>query len=248
MNALASLDILWPAFIAGLLVLSTHVALGRQVLKRGIIFIDLAVAQAAATGALASQMLLDDAAIFWQQSGALAAALLMVICLHALSKRHANIQEALIGGSFILLASFAVLLVSQDPHASEHLHQALSGQILWVTGQQLIWLAVASTLVIALMRYGRGELLSFYLPLAVAVTAAVQAVGVYLVFASLIFPALASRTLDQATGIARGLLVGVTGLASGLLVSLLADIPSGPTIVIALAVSATILTTRSNSR
>lgn len=233
-----SLYIIWPAFIAGVLVLSTHVPLGREVLKRGIIFIDLAVAQAAATGALASQILLENAGTIWQQAGALTAALLMVTALHALSKRHASIQEALIGGSFILLTSCAVLLTSHDPHASEYLHQALSGQILWVTSEQLIWLAIASTVVITLMRHGKQELFRFYLPLAIAVTAAVQTVGVYLVFACLIFPALASMRLNQANGIVRGLLVGMAGLVVGLVVSLLADLPSGPTIVITLAISA----------
>lgn len=235
-----SVSIIWPAFIAGILVLSTHVPLGRQVIKRGIIFIDLAVAQAAATGALASQMLLDDSPAIWQQSGALAAALFMVISLHAVSKRHAHIQEALIGGSYILLTSVALLLVSHDPHAGDYLHQALSGQILWVTPGQLAWLAIASSVVVILMRYGKHELSGFYLPLAIAVTAAVQTVGVYLVFASLIFPALASIRLHQASGIVRGLLVGMIGLVAGLIISLLTDLPSGPTIVITLAISAAI--------
>lgn len=247
MNIADSLHILWPAFVAGLLVLSTHVPLGRQVLKRGIIFIDLAVAQAAATGALASQMLLDDAATIWQQIGALTAALLMVIGLHALSKRHANIQEALIGGSFILLTSFALLLASLDPHASEYLHHALSGQILWVAPGQLAWLALASVAVVFLMRFGKHELSRFYLPLAIAVTAAVQTVGVYLVFACLIFPALTSMQLGQAKGILRGLIAGIAGLVTGLILSLLADLPSGPTVVITLAISAAI-TARSNPR
>ena len=247
MSMADSLYIVWPALIAGTLVLSTHVPLGRQVLKRGIIFIDLAVAQAAATGALASQMLLDDTTVIWQQAGALTAALLMVITLHSLSKRHSHVQEALIGGSYILLTSAALLMVSHDPHAGEYLHQALAGQILWVTPVQLTWLAIASAVVLALMRYGKHELSGFYLPLAIAVTAAVQTVGVYLVFASLIFPALASIRLHQASGIARGLLVGMVGLIGGLIISLLADLPSGPTIVITLAISAAVLA-RSNQR
>ncbi|MEE4248978.1 MAG: metal ABC transporter permease [Alcanivoracaceae bacterium] len=247
MSTTESLYILWPAFVAGTLILLTHVPLGRQVLNRGIIFIDLAVAQAAATGALASQILLNDATVIWQQTGALIAALIMVVSLHGLSKRHAHIQEALIGGSYILLASFAMLLASHDPHAAEYLHQALSGQILWVTSEQLLWLSAASAVVLVMMGYGKQELLRFYLPLAIAVTAAVQIVGVYLVFACLIFPALASRRLNQSSGIVRGMLAGMIGLVAGLIVSLLADIPSAPTIVITLAISAAVLA-RSNQR
>src|SRR5579864_4473643 len=52
-----SLDILWPAFVAGLLVLSTHVPLGRMVLDRGIVFIDLAIAQVAGLGVVIADFL-----------------------------------------------------------------------------------------------------------------------------------------------------------------------------------------------
>ena len=61
-----TLNIIAPAFLAGLLVLTTHVLLGRKVLQKGIIFIDLAVAQAAATGALVTSIFLQvDGG--WQQ-------------------------------------------------------------------------------------------------------------------------------------------------------------------------------------
>lgn len=247
MNLTTSLIILWPAFLAGAIVLLTHVPLGRQVLSRGIIFIDLAVAQAAATGALASQLLLEHSDPFWQQAGALTAALTMVCILHFLARRFAEIQEALIGGSFVLLASLAVLLVSHDPHGGDNLHAALSGQMLWVTTPQLLWLAVSALTSLLLLRFGRGELLSFYLPLAIAVTASVQAIGIYLVFACLIFPALACRGLPAVTAMRRGVLTGLVGIAAGLLLSLASDLPSGPVTVITLAISALLLAARSKS-
>ncbi len=247
MSITNSLTILWPAFLAGVLVLLTHVPLGRQVLKRGIIFIDLAVAQAAATGALGGQLLLKNNDPVWQQAGALTAALLMVCILHFLARRFADIQEALIGGSFVLLASLAILLVSHDPHGGDNLHAALSGQMLWVTTMQLIWLGISAISCLLLLRFGRGELLSFYLPLAITVTASVQAVGIYLVFACLIFPALACRGLTTAKAIRRGMLTGLAGITTGLLLSLGSDLPSGPITVITLAISALILATRGKS-
>ena len=195
-----TLLILWPAALAGLLVLASHVALGRQVLSRGIIFIDLAVAQAAATGTLASLLLVHDTPLWLQQLCAISAAALMATGLNLLEKVAADIQEALIGGSFIVLASLAVLLVSHDPHGGEHLHNLLSGQILWIDSLQLWLLAAASLLAVTGMIWAQRPLFAFYLPLALAVTAAVQAVGVYLVFGSLIFGGLARRRLTDRRG------------------------------------------------
>ncbi len=247
MSFTSSLTILWPAFLAGAMVLLTHVPLGRQVLARGIIFIDLAVAQAAATGALGSQLLLEHSDPLWQQVGALIAALAMVCILHFLARRFADIQEALIGGSFVLLASLTILLISHDPHGGDNLHAALSGQMLWVTTAQLTWLGISALTCLLLLRFARGELLSFYLPLAITVTASVQAVGIYLVFAFLIFPALACRGLTSAAAMRRGMLTGLVGITTGLLLSLASDLPSGPVTVITLAISALLLATRSKS-
>jgi zinc/manganese transport system permease protein len=244
---MSHLLILWPAMLAGLLVLGTHVPLGRKVLQRGIIFIDLAVAQAAATGAITSRLLFDHAEPFWQQTGALMAAIGMVCGLHFLARRYADIQEALIGGSFVLLASLAVLLVSQDPHGGDHLHAALSGQLLWVNPTQLLWLAISAVTCLLLVRFCRGELLAFYLPLAITVTASVQAIGIYLVFACLIFPALACRHLPANSATVRGLLIGSIGIGSGLLLSLATDLPSGPLTVMTLAMSAVLLSAHGRS-
>ena len=227
-----------PAWLAGLLVLLTHAPLGRQVLQRGIIFVDLAVAQAAATGALASQLLLHDSSVAWQQGGALLAALAASAVLHPLSRHHADIQEALIGGGFVVLASVAVLLVSQDPHGGDHLHSLLSGQLLWVSTAQLLWLALGSGVCLVLMWRCRHPLGGFYIPLALAVTLAVQAVGVYLVFACLVFPALATRRLPVHAAHGHAILAGALALAAGLAVSVATDLPSAPVCVLALALGA----------
>lgn len=235
---LATLDILGPAFIAGLLVLFSHVPLGRQVLARGIIFIDLAVAQAAATGALLATHLPVGDNDWTQQLVAAAAALLMVTLLHELEKRLPDIQEALIGASFVLLASTAILVTASDPHGGEHIHDLLAGQILWSDLTQLGWLAAATLASLTAMRFFVSPLLRFYIPFAIAITAAVQVVGVYLVFASLIFPALALRGVAPARATPAAIALGAAGYSSGLLISLGCDWPSGPTIVVALAICA----------
>ncbi len=237
-----SLDpgILGPAFCAGLLVLATHVPLGREVLKRGIIFIDLAVAQIAGLGMLAAQI--ND----WQLEGwgvqatAAGSALLGAILLGWLDTHWPKVQEALIGIIFVLAATGSLLLIAHNPHGGEHIKELLSGQILWVGWSQLVPVVALYTLLLALwfrlprLRGGFG----FYLIFALAITASVQLVGVYLVFTSLIVPALATRTHPYWRGIALAWLIGVTGYALGLLFSALADLPSGPAIVWSIAISA----------
>ena len=233
--------ILGPALIAGLLVLATHVPLGMQVLDRGIVFIDLAIAQIAGLGVIAADTLgLPEGGIAVQAS-AVCAALLGAWLLTWTEKRAAQQQEALIGVMFILAACAGILLLSSNPHGGEHLKDLLVGQILWVNGTQLLWLGGLSALLLAALwlgwieRFGR---FGFYGAFALAVTASVQLVGVYLVFSSLIIPALATRTQQgrRRYGIAYGL--GVAGYALGLALSALFDLPSGAVIVWTLAACA----------
>ncbi|HEX9813188.1 MAG TPA: metal ABC transporter permease, partial [Burkholderiales bacterium] len=90
--AVFDLSILGPALIAGLLVVATHVPLGREVLARGIIFIDLAVAQVAGLGVLAAHYFGDEPGAFAVQAAALAAALAAAAALNYTEKRWAEIQ------------------------------------------------------------------------------------------------------------------------------------------------------------
>jgi len=230
--------LLAPAFFAGALILSTHVPLGRQVLARGIIFLDLAIAQLAATGALVTLLLVHDHDAWQAQVGAGMAALAGALLLNECDKRWPDIQEAIIGSTFVLSATLALLLLATDPHGGEALRELLAGQILWVTWEQLLPLLSASVCVMLLRAYGRGTLFGFYVPFALAVTVSVQMVGVYLVFSSLILPALAVRLLPGTRGLLIALGIGVTGYLLGLAASWHADLPAGPAIVWGLAICA----------
>lgn len=230
--------LLAPAFFAGLLILVTHVPLGRLVLSRGIIFLDLAIAQVAASGALVTMLLVHDHGAWQAQAGAGAAALAGALLLNECDKRWPEIQEAIIGSTFVLSATLALLLLAADPHGGEALRDLLAGQILWVTWEQMLPLLTATVVVLLLRTFGRGTLTGFYLPFALAVTVSVQMVGVYLVFSSLILPALAVRLLPGSRGLLVAVLVGVCGYALGLLASWHADLPAGPAIVWGLAICA----------
>lgn len=232
-----SISILGPALIAGLLVLVTHVPLGQQVLQRGIVFIDLAVAQVAALGLLAADLLGWEPQGWKMQVIATCSALLAALLLTWLEKRWPEVQEALIGAMFVLAASAALILLAHNPHGGEHLQEILSGQILWVTWRDLLPLALITLLLgTAWFRYGeslgRG---GFYVIFAIAVTASVQLVGVYLVFSSLILPALAVRNWRAQHRLKAAYLIGAIAYLAGLVTSALFDLPSGAVIVWSLA-------------
>ena len=109
------LSILGPACLAGVLVLSTHVPLGRQVLSRGIIFIDLAIAQIAALGVILAQYFGVDEHGFGVEIAAAAAALAGAALLAWTDKRWPKFQEPLIGTLFVLAATGGLLLLANNP-------------------------------------------------------------------------------------------------------------------------------------
>mgnify|MGYP006197167233 CR=1 FL=1 len=232
-------SIVGPALVAGLLVLSTHVPLGQRVLRKGIVFIDLAIAQIAGLGVIAAGALgwPDDG---WAvQGAAVGAALLGAGLLTWMERRWPDIQEALIGALFVLASCVGILLLAGNPHGGEHLKDLLVGQILWVTPDQLWGVAALSAGVLGVW-FGAQRWLGqagFYLLFAVAVTASVQLVGVYLVFSSLIMPALAVRHLPPRAALLAGWLTGGMGCLMGLCLSAMFDLPSGAVMVACLAVT-----------
>ena len=234
------ISILGPAMVAGLLVLSTHVPLGRQVLARGIIFIDLAIAQIAALGVIAAGYFGIDEHGFGVQLAAAAAALAGAGLLAWTDRRWPHLQEPLIGTLFVLAATGGLLLLANNPQGGEHLKDLLVGQILWVSYPQLIPAALLSIVLLAFLWHRRGQLsgVVFYGLFALAITASVQLVGVYLVFASLIVPALATTALQGKRQLALAYSIGILGYLSGLALSAVFDLPSGALIVWTLAACA----------
>jgi len=229
--------ILLPAFIAGLLVTATHVPLGIQVLNRGIVFIDIAIAQIAGVGVIAASFFGYEEQALAVQVSALAAALLGALLLTWTERRWPAVQEAIIGSVFVLAATLEILLLAGNPHAGEHLKDMLVGQILWVGHHQIAVVAVLTVIILAawfgigMARLGR---VGFYLLFGLAVTASVQMVGIYLVFSSLIIPALAARNATRLR-LAKAYAVGALGYFFGLIASIVFDLPTGAIIVWAMA-------------
>jgi zinc/manganese transport system permease protein len=232
------LSILWPALIAGILVAISHVPLGQQVLARGIVFIDLAIAQVAGLGVIAASSFGLPIEGWGAQAAAGAAALAGALLLTWTERKRPEIQEALIGILFILASTAQILVLANDPHGGENLKDLLAGQILWVSNEQLIRTAVLTAIFAVVWflwreRIGRA---GFYVLFAVVVTASVQLVGVYLVFTTLIVPAVATYRYSAGRQLTLGYALAIGSYLVGLAASVVTDLPSSAVIVWVMAV------------
>lgn len=240
--AAIDLSILGPALVAGMLVILTHVPLGQRVLARGIIFLDLAVAQFAALGLIAAHSFHWQPHSWQVQLIAITAAIIGVLILNTTEKRWPEIQEALIGSMFVLASSGSILLLANNPQGGEQLKELLAGQILWVSYEQLLPAALLyAAILLTWFKIKSSSPLFFYILFALSITASVQLVGVYLVFASLIIPALAIRKLKK-YALFTGYLIGLSGYVLGLVLAALLDLPAGAMIVYTLATIAILCT------
>ncbi len=250
-----AIEFLWAPFLACLVLTGIHVYLGLHVLARGIIFVDLALAQVAALGItvalLAGHPLQGEAAYWYALTFTLGGSLLF-----AMSRTHRLPipQESIIGIVYAVSAAVAVLVVDRAPQGSEHIKQLLVGSILTVTLREIGTLTLLYGIVGALHWAIRRPLLEisfdpeaalakgrwlrwwdflFYASFGFVVTSSVQIAGVLLVFSYLIVPAAIAALL--ARSVAGRLLIGwgLGFLASvlGLLASYLWDLPTGATVV-----------------
>jgi zinc/manganese transport system permease protein len=239
MPVLEMLEITGPAVLAGLMISLTHAPLGLEVLKRGIIFIDLAIAQTAGLGVVLVSRMAAEPAWWLVQGAALACAMAAAFLFRLVERRLGDQQEAIIGCTFVVSATLALLLLADHPHGGEKIQHLLSGQILFVTWQTVLLQAPIFVAILWVWflspRVRDGGV--FYFVFALAVTSSVQLAGVYVVFASLILPALAATVASSNAGkLAVASACGVVAVIMGIGLSLLYDLPSGPTMVIVFAV------------
>lgn len=208
--------------------------LGAQVLSRGVVFIDLAVAQAAAAAALWAGAWIDHPSVLETQGIAAAGALACAALVAALARRWPAQREALIGLVYVVGASLALLGARQNPHGRERLAELLAADVLWSGWWQVGALAVCAVLMTLLQRLSAHWLRRdavFYIAFALVASVVVPVLGLFVVFVALIAPALWWRS-----GAAWWLAVSSTMMAAalGLSLSWWFDAPSGACVALAL--------------
>lgn len=220
------------ALAFGLLALAP---LGAQVLSRGMVFIDLAVAQAAAAAALGITTWIDHPDLLATQLSAASGALLCALLVAALARRWPQQREALIGLVYVTGACLAMLGARRDPHGRERLSELLAADILWAGWPQVAMLAACAVVVLLLQQRWPAALrrdVWFFPCFAVVASIAVPVLGLFLVFACLIGPALWVRA---GWTMVRSIIAAMLAAGLGLLASWWFDAPSG--VCVALTVS-----------
>jgi len=249
-------DILLPAFVASLILTGIHAYLGVHVVERGVIFVDLSLAQIAALGSTVAYLAGYDihsstAYLFSLGFTFLGAA------IFAFSRSHRKTripQEAIIGIVYAVSAAIAILVMSKSTQETEHLKEMLVGNILSVSWKELAKTAALYALVGVFHYVFRRRFLTismnepeaerlgwnirfwdflFYMSFGFVVTSSVAIAGVLLVFCFLIVPAVTAMLFSERLGprLAIGWSMGAFVSAGGVALSYLWDLPTGATIV-----------------
>jgi len=245
MEALSFL--IWP-FLACLLLIVIHAYFGIHILQRGIIFVDLALAQFIGIGIALSFVFGEEKVFYLSLAFAFLGAFILSLSKHA--SRQVNI-EAFIGVLYIFSYAAAFLILDKSPHGMEEFKTLLNGNILWVTPQQLLsTLALYSGVGLfhflmrrqffALTFEGKGGILLeflFFASFALVLIKSVLLAGILQVFTFLVIPALIGRLFFRETAkvLVTGWLVGVVVSMLGIYLSFKLDIPTAPVIVAGLA-------------
>lgn len=244
----------WP-FLACLVLTGIHAYLGLHVIERGVIFVDLALAQIAALGAglaLIAGFAPESAVSYWASLGfTLVGA--TVFSLTRFKEQRVP-QEALIGIVYAVSAAALVLVLSRSAEGDELIRQALVGDILLVPPGEVLHMFLVYCVVglfhfifrkrfLALSRDPEGARRSgadvrlwdflFYASFGFVVTCSVHVAGVLLVFSFLVVPAVAAALFAHRTGtrLALGWAIGTVVSVAGMAASYFLDLPTGASVV-----------------
>jgi len=251
----AYIDLMFWPLMAALVLTGIHVYLGLHVVTRGVIFVDLALAQIAALGMAIGVLLgweVGSVPIYFLALGFTFLGAALFAYTRSLTKTVS--QEAIIGIAYAVSAAVMIILFSKSAEGAEHLNHLLVGSILFVTPAMvlktlLLYAAIGlfhwiyrEKFMLTSKITGNHENLElnlkvwdflFYMTFGFVVTSSVQIAGVFLVFSFLIIPATAALLLVR--GVRNRLFFGwgfgVLGSLLGMIVSVVLDIPTGASIV-----------------
>ncbi len=250
------INLMAAPFCECLVLVGIHSYLGLHVIRRGIIFVDLAFAQIAALGLTVGflfNIMPDSVAAYWiSLAFTLFGAMIFSIFRTSESKVP---QEAIIGLVYALAASAMIIVIDRAPHGAEHIKEVLTGDLLFVKWDFVISAAIVY-LIIGIFHYiFRGRFLNitenhgatgahtpnfrlwdflFYASFGVIITHSVRTAGVLLVFVFLVAPAIFTSLFWNGwrEQLIAGWLTGIVVSLTGLFASYYLDMPCGPSVIL----------------
>jgi zinc/manganese transport system permease protein len=245
-----------PVIMAVVLV-AMHSHLGFHVVKRGVIFVDIALAQVAAFGVAISLLLGGEPGSGATYAIALGSTFLGSLLISSTRTRKQRVpQEAYIGVIYVVFSAAMILVLTQVPHGGELINHLLVGSLLWVSWATLIKTTLLYGFLGVLLWLWRGPLrristdpevarkeglnvrlwdIVFYMILGTVVTSSVQIAGVLMVFTLLVVPTVMGMRLF--TGLGKQMVytlgVGTLAVLIGSAASYVLDLPTGAAIVCA---------------
>ncbi|MDQ7062230.1 MAG: metal ABC transporter permease [Sulfurimonas sp.] len=226
-------ELLWPAFVLAISLVFIHSVFGLEIIKRGVIFTDLAIGQIAAIGMAISIAFLDGA---YQTLFTLGFALLGASIITWATSRVEKI-EAFIGLLYALGISSIMLLLAQSSEGTELYSKLSAADILFTSSDDLAknLIVYAGVAIVMLFVYprtkGTRKEFLFFSMLAITVTSSVQSAGVLVVFALLIAPAYAGLSQSKIKPFTFATLMGSLSIIVALFSSYYLDLPTGYTII-----------------
>lgn len=238
---------------AALIILAINAYFGLHVIRRGVIFVDLAFAQVAALGATVGLLMgFDPTSVLG--FGFTFLFTLIGALIFSFTRMESSIvpQEAIIGITYVVASAAVILLTSFTPEGAEHVSETLTGSLIWVTWSDVARIAIAYALIGLLHLALRGPFFDttfhperrrhvrawdflFYTTFGIAITFSVNIAGVLLIFSTLVIPAAVAFLFTAHFG--RALLLawlsGGIAVVGGLLASFYWDVTTGPLLVCA---------------
>jgi zinc/manganese transport system permease protein len=240
--------LIWP-FLACLLLIFIHAYFGIHILQRGIIFVDLALAQFIGIGIALSFLYGEEKSLLLSVVFAFLGSI--ILALSRKTAKYVNI-EAFIGVLYIFSFAAAILVLDRSPHGMEEFKAIMNGNIIWVTPKEILSTALLYGAVGALHFFlrrqfyaltfeGKGNILLeflFFASFAIVLVKSVHMAGILQVFSFLVIPALIGRLFfrRQSSILIVGWLVGVLVSVLGIFLSYRLDVPTAPVIVAGLAI------------
>ncbi|MGH7502252.1 MAG: metal ABC transporter permease [Longimicrobiales bacterium] len=247
------LDLLLVPLAAALVILAMNAYFGLHVIRRGVIFVDLAFAQIAAVGGTVAFLFGAPADSFSSYAFSFGFTLLGALFFSLTRTDDSQVsQEAYIGISYVVASAVVILLASFSAEGTEHVKETLTGSLIWITWPAVLKIAAAYALIGLFHFVFRRQMLGvtfapgtvrhvrlwdfiFYVSFGFAVTFSVNHAGVLLIFSTLVIPAVIAFLFTSrfVPALLIAWAAGTVAIAGGLVASFVWDLTTGPLLVVA---------------